>query len=198
MILIQLLQQLFSSVIVTSKSFLKMLFQTYKTLPGPKGLPVIGSYFQLDQTRAQHNLTEWSKVFGPIYKFKILGKNVMVLSSSELVRCAFETGALSFYTNDRPSNTTKHIFHGRKHIGFADLNESTTGLRNILQMDLNRYLSNTSHSVSNLECTWEKLKSKFLRNKQKAFDPDIYLKEFLSDLNTVLVSFFTCLSKYAG
>ena len=107
-----------------------------------------------------------------------------MLGTSELVRTAFENGALSFHTNDRPTNTTKYVYQERKHIGFADMNSTTFGLRNILQTDINTYLTEKNRTNNTLD----KLKYKLLRCKHEDLNPDIYFKEFLSNFYTVLVS----------
>ena len=156
-------------------------------VPGPKGLPIIGCYFQFDKNKSQHMLTEWSKKYGPVYKFQLLGKNIVVLNKAKLVRRAFDTGAISAHTNDRPKNISKYVYPDRKHIGLADLNLNTVRLRDILQLGVNKYLSGEENFRNKQNDTIITLTKKLLLNNTNDLNPDIYIKDFLSSLNSVLV-----------
>ncbi|MDQ2964039.1 MAG: cytochrome P450 [Pseudomonadota bacterium] len=56
-----------------------------KDLPGPRGLPVLGNLLQLDIARAHIILQHWADAFGPIYRFRIAHRNVVVISDNELI-----------------------------------------------------------------------------------------------------------------
>ena len=50
-----------------------------EALPGPKGLPYIGNFLQLDKKRSDLTMTKWTREHGPIYKLKIFGKTWVVV-----------------------------------------------------------------------------------------------------------------------
>ncbi len=56
-----------------------------RDLPGPKGLPFLGNLLELDLKRFHSILEGWASDYGPMYKFKIAGKPVVVVSDPDLV-----------------------------------------------------------------------------------------------------------------
>ena len=175
----------------TSDDLLSSVGRSFKRktryLPGPSGLPFIGSYFQFDSNKVHQLFTDWSKEFGQIFKLSLFGKNIVVLNSSDLVRKALENGALSFHTNDRSSNTTKYVFQDRKHVGFADLNSNTIKLRDILKVGLQNNSSGGELCENKFRMTINKLNLELLDTKNKDFNPDIYIKKFLKHFYSNLV-----------
>ena len=57
----------------------------YDDLPGPRGLPFFGNAMQLDAPRLHLQLEQWSREFGPLYKLKLPGRNLLVVSNHEMV-----------------------------------------------------------------------------------------------------------------
>ena len=57
----------------------------YDDLPGPRGLPLFGNALQLDVPRMHQQLEQWSHEFGPLFKLKVPGRRMLVLSSHEMV-----------------------------------------------------------------------------------------------------------------
>ena len=57
----------------------------YDDLPGPQGLPLFGNALQLDVPRLHLQLEQWSHEFGPLFKLKVPGRRMLVLSSLEMV-----------------------------------------------------------------------------------------------------------------
>ena len=45
-------------------------------LPGPSGLPVIGSLLSIDPEHLHVTIDDWARKYGDIYKFKLLGTEV--------------------------------------------------------------------------------------------------------------------------
>jgi hypothetical protein len=41
------------------------------TLPGPRGLPLVGNLFQLKVTQLQTILEQWADTYGPLYMFRL-------------------------------------------------------------------------------------------------------------------------------
>lgn len=54
-------------------------------LPGPKGLPILGNLLELKLDRLHRILEQWCKLYGPVYKFRIGHKTVVVVADPDLV-----------------------------------------------------------------------------------------------------------------
>lgn len=66
-------------------------------LPSVKGLPLIGSIFQLDKQRPDRSFIHWARQLGPVYTVRILHKTWVVVSGYDelqemLVTKGFEFG----------------------------------------------------------------------------------------------------------
>lgn len=59
---------------------------TVKDLPGPKGLPLLGSLLEIDLKRLHRILEQWADLYGEMYHFKIAGKSVVAISDYELIQ----------------------------------------------------------------------------------------------------------------
>ena len=55
------------------------------SLPGPRGLPLLGNALQLETPRLHQQLEEWAKVYGPFYQFSIASRRIVVVSDHEIV-----------------------------------------------------------------------------------------------------------------
>jgi cytochrome P450/nitrite reductase/ring-hydroxylating ferredoxin subunit len=53
-------------------------------LPGPKGLPLLGSALDLDVTRLHLQLEDWAKRYGPMYTIRLGRRTVIVIAAPEL------------------------------------------------------------------------------------------------------------------
>lgn len=60
-----------------------------KSVPGPKGYPLIGNLFQLEAGKVHQQTTDWIQDFGKIFRLNVLGKRLIFLNSSKLIRQAF-------------------------------------------------------------------------------------------------------------
>jgi hypothetical protein len=168
--------------------FVSFLKPKKLTLPGPKGLPVIGNIHQVDSSQMEKTCTNWSKIHGKLFQFKMFRKPVVVISDADLLRQAFTSQSLHKHLNDRSENATSHVFKGRRHVGFADLNEKTDKLRNVLRIKVLQYQMKDSHFQ---KCTLTALENFLVQCKQKSntdINPDVHLKELLSDLLSIMVS----------
>lgn len=70
----------------------------YKTIPGPRGWPIIGSALLLDRY-PQRNLKKWHKQYGEIYKVKLFAFEWVFLNSPEAVKAILDKQSAS--TSDR-------------------------------------------------------------------------------------------------
>jgi cytochrome P450/nitrite reductase/ring-hydroxylating ferredoxin subunit len=53
-------------------------------LPGPSGWPLFGNALQIDLPRVHQQLEDWSRQYGALYRVKIMGNQVLVISDPEL------------------------------------------------------------------------------------------------------------------
>lgn len=60
--------------------------KTYKTLGGPKGLPFLGNVFQVDVPRLHLQIEEWEKEYGGVFRLKLVGIKLVVISNPELIQ----------------------------------------------------------------------------------------------------------------
>lgn len=70
----------------------------YKTIPGPRGWPIVGSAFSLDQ-HPQRSLRRWHEQYGEIYAVRLFAFNWVFLNSPGAVRAVLDKQSAS--TSDR-------------------------------------------------------------------------------------------------
>lgn len=63
--------------------------QTRNEPPGPKGYPFLGVVFEVDVYNLHHKLHEWTKTFGDVYQYQILGQKFVCINSMEILRDTF-------------------------------------------------------------------------------------------------------------
>jgi len=100
-----------------------------KLPPGPKGYMCFGNTFQINADTIHHDLFKYHQEFGPVVRLSINGTAVISLSSVFAINETFEAFPSSEHTNDRFKNSTADIYYGRKHIGCANLSNTTLHLR---------------------------------------------------------------------
>ena len=54
-------------------------------LPGPRGVPVLGNLLQLDPPRLHTILGGWADQYGPLFRLRLRGRDVLVVSDTELI-----------------------------------------------------------------------------------------------------------------
>ena len=59
-----------------------------KNLSGPRGWPLLGNMFQLKASRIHQDVEQWAREFGPLFRFRIGLRNVLVVSDHELLAAA--------------------------------------------------------------------------------------------------------------
>jgi cytochrome P450 len=55
-------------------------------LPGPKGLPVVGNFLQLDVQKMHSILEAWADLYGGLYKFRLFHKTIVAISDPVLIQ----------------------------------------------------------------------------------------------------------------
>ena len=56
-----------------------------RELPGPRPLPLVGNLLQLEATRLHRILQRWAQQFGPLYRLRVIGRDVLVVADGELI-----------------------------------------------------------------------------------------------------------------
>lgn len=166
--------------VITCSNIVK---QRDRALPAPKGLPVVGNALQIDSERMHQLCTKWSKYHGNLFQLNIFRKRVVVISDVNVLRTAF---SISYHMNDRSINSVSYVYKDRKHIGFADYCEQTVALRHILNRHVLSYQMNRHVLHKCTRVAVDNLVDKY-REKQD-IDTNIFIKEFLTDLNSIVVS----------
>ena len=70
-------------------------------LPGPRGLPLLGNLLQIDRTRVHASVEQWSREYGPLFRFRLASRQFMVVpTTTPSARCC-ATGPTAF---DAPRN----------------------------------------------------------------------------------------------
>jgi cytochrome P450 len=54
-------------------------------LPGPRGLPIFGSFLELEETRLHTQVEAWARRYGPMYRFRLGPRDVVAVSDPALV-----------------------------------------------------------------------------------------------------------------
>jgi cytochrome P450 len=54
-------------------------------LPGPRGLPLLGNLLQIEVGQAHRILARWADEFGPIYRFRMAGRQAVAVAAPELI-----------------------------------------------------------------------------------------------------------------
>ena len=57
-----------------------LLTRRWLRIPGPKGVPFIGNFYQLRKNHPLIKMDEWAKQFGPVYVMRIFNQNRVVVS----------------------------------------------------------------------------------------------------------------------
>src|SRR5215470_16642186 len=70
------------------------------TLPGPRGLPLVGNLLQLKVTQLQTILEQWADTYGPLYTFRLGRKPVVVLTTPDLIQAVLRQRPETFRRMD--------------------------------------------------------------------------------------------------
>ena len=160
----------------------------YELPPGPCGLPFCGTPCKIDLDRFQHCLTDLSHEYGPVFKLKLFGSKIIVLTSSYTIQRAFDLAPTDAHLNDRSSNSTNDIFYNRKHMGCANLTRETIGLRDFHIQGIQKYFDGSSLFEFQYRTEVNKLFLNLTSKQNVNINPDNFLKLFLKNLCSILVS----------
>ncbi|XP_062603343.1 cytochrome P450 1A1-like [Saccostrea cucullata] len=80
-----------------------------KAIPGPRGLPWIGSAFHLGLSSLHVKLSEMRKEYGDLFQITLFGKQIIVVSSSSLCRELGQTEPYATWTASRPHTFVSRV-----------------------------------------------------------------------------------------
>lgn len=70
-------------------------------LPGPKPRPIFGNALQMDVARLHGSLEDWARAYGPMFHFKIMGKDYVGVSEPALMEAVLRARPETFRRDDR-------------------------------------------------------------------------------------------------
>lgn len=68
----------------THKS-LPATLRSFKSLPGPRGIPFFGNLLQIEADRMHQQLEHWCEVYGPVFRLRLGQRRVVVLGDHQLI-----------------------------------------------------------------------------------------------------------------
>lgn len=132
--------------------------KTIKDLSGPKGFPLVGNLFQVEQEKIHINLEDWAKEYGDFYKVNFPGAKIVVMSNPDHI---------AYLLKNRPSKFRRlsKMVEIMEEIGFYGLftaeNETWKKHRKVTQQALSHknvknYFPLILKIADRLEAYWEK------------------------------------------
>ena len=156
-----------------------------KEIPGPKPWPLIGIVLDVNLRGLHLSVSRMAELYGPIFRLKLLGRNIIIINDVELERKAFACTKYGDIFNDRYySFFGKYILFGRSDIVFADGNKKTMTKRKMFHRSLKFYGDGIPHfnrmNEDELMHVLEKLKL------TKQCDFDLHALVYKSLANTIV------------
>ncbi|KAK3073962.1 hypothetical protein LTR53_003966, partial [Teratosphaeriaceae sp. CCFEE 6253] len=91
-----------AAVLITERIHAQRRLPGYvKKLPGPKGLPIIGSVHELPERNSWLKFHEWSLQYGPIYQVNLAGTNHVWIARDRIAHDLLSKRSAIY--SDRPS-----------------------------------------------------------------------------------------------
>ncbi|KAK2379379.1 cytochrome P450 83B1 [Trifolium repens] len=113
---------------------LLMFFHKHRTIKhyplGPKGLPIIGNLHQLDISILYLQLSQLSKIYGPLFSIKLGLRQAIVVSSAEIAKEVLKTNDHVFSNRPILYGQQKLSYNGSEMI-FSQYNEFWREIRKI-------------------------------------------------------------------
>lgn len=85
----------------------------FRSLPGPRGLPLLGNLFQLRETDQHLVMEDWADRYGPMYRIRLGHYRILMVADPQLVEEAFKRRPDTF----RRMSTVEGIARGLKAAG---------------------------------------------------------------------------------
>ncbi|THV05812.1 cytochrome P450 [Dendrothele bispora CBS 962.96] len=69
--------------------------------PGPRGIPVLGNLFQLDNVKPWHTFAKWKELYGPMVYLNIAGQPMIILNSRKVAEDLFDRRGSNYIDRHR-------------------------------------------------------------------------------------------------
>ncbi|CAI8600720.1 unnamed protein product [Vicia faba] len=157
---------------------------TTKNLPpGPKGLPIIGNLHQLDISKLYLQLSEFSKIYGPIFSLQLGFRQAIVVSSGEIAKEVLKNKGDVFSNRPMLYSQQKLTYNGSEMV-FAPYGEVWRELRKICVFHIF-----SSKRVSYYSCIRKIEVKKMIKkiSEHASCSSNINLSELLISLSSTII-----------
>ena len=72
-----------------------------ESLPGPRGLPVLGNALQIDASRIHHVVEGWARQFGDVFRFSMGARKVLAIADPQTINAVLKDRPDTFYRTQR-------------------------------------------------------------------------------------------------
>lgn len=163
--------------------------------PGPKGYPFLGVVFEVDPPTLYKKLYEWTKQYGDVFQFQMLGKTFVSINSVEVLRETFLQEPCATISASRPPTFFgKYFFQNYTDLILASPSASWEKRRKFVHHLLHVYgegkTSLENQVLQNLIYFKENVR-KTISNNVNPFE---FVDDFLLSSIEVLVRFFKVIS----
>lgn len=108
--------------------------------PGPKGWPYLGAIFKVEIEKLHFKLYDWSKQYGDVFAFNLLGKRFICINSADILRDTFLKEPNATITANRPPTFVgKYGMSNYADVGFASPSSLWTKRRKLTYQLLHAY-----------------------------------------------------------
>lgn len=164
-----------------------------RNLPGPPGLPVIGTFTGLSIERFFFNLYNWANKYGKIFSFVSLGNRYVILSDARLIRKLFTNEAYRDLVRERPRSIVNDNLMPNDLI-FSNRMHEQQQMRTIFKKALDIYGDGVQKFESVVCDELLSLSARISLEDGRDFDICPFIHDSLSNLISILVSRFRLLS----
>ena len=110
-------------------------------IPGPKPWPLIGNLLDVNLRGLHPSAFRLAELYGPIFRIKLLGRNIVIINDADLERKAFASTKYGDIFNDRLySFFGKYLLFGYSDIAFANETKKTMAKRKLFRRSLKFYV----------------------------------------------------------
>ncbi|RYR27292.1 hypothetical protein Ahy_B02g061630 [Arachis hypogaea] len=159
--------------------------KSLKSLPGPKGLPIIGNLHQLDNSILHKQLSQLSKKYGPIFSLKLGLRRAIVVSSSKLAKETLKNHDIVFSGRPKLLGQQKMSYNGLD-IAFSQYGDHWREVRKIgVTHVLSARSVSSFSSIRNFEI--QKMIEKISSHASSSSSKVVNLSEMLVSLNSTII-----------